>query len=147
MEWRAIVLACDRETLDTKAKCVALALSTHMDTNGASCFPSLSTLERETSLSRTAVCKALNMIERAGLIERVRGGPVTATRYRACSAQGALGVVREAHSGSARGAPESDQESVKSLSTRAHARAGRKTGRARTRDDDTTDPDLLAYDQ
>jgi len=48
--------------LGANAKLVAFVLSTHMDVNGTSCFPSLTTLQHETSLSRRAVCHALDRV-------------------------------------------------------------------------------------
>jgi hypothetical protein len=136
MEWRVLILATE---LPWTAKLVALVLSTHMDVNGASCFPSLTTIARESGLSRRAVVYALDKLEAAGCIERVRGGRGKPTRYRASSARGALPtgsqLVHTVHSTSARGAPESDQESAKSLSTRADARVPKKKGRASARPD------------
>lgn len=147
MEWRGLIVACDRETLDAKAKCVALVLSTHMDANGASCFPSLSTLQSEASLGRAAVVAALKTLQAAGFIVKAPGGPTTSNRYVATSSRGELGVVQISHVGSSPGEPESDQESAKSLSTRAGARAGKRKGRASALPNDNIGADLLAYDQ
>jgi Helix-turn-helix domain len=124
VQWRAAIIESE---LPSPAKLVALVLSTHMDRNGGSCFPSLTTIEREASLSRSAVCYALKRLEKSALIKRVPGGPTTPTRYRA-SAPGALGVVHEVHSGSAPGAPEDVHEDVHNPSARVRAR---ETKRAR----------------
>jgi DNA-binding MarR family transcriptional regulator len=137
--------------LSANARLVALVLSTHMDRNGGSCFPSITTLAREADLSRRAVQYALDQIEQAGLVTRVKGGRGKATRYRATSAGRALvqgsQLVHDVHPTSARGAHEDVQESVHTSSTRAGARAGRKKGRANAPTTYDIDPDLLAYDQ
>jgi DNA-binding MarR family transcriptional regulator len=144
IEWRTKVLESE---LGWTARLVALVLSTHMDRGGGSCFPSLTTLTRESGLSRRAVCYALDKIEQAGLVERVRGGRGRPTHYRATSARGALvgesqlvhdvhQVVHVVHRTSARGAPEDVQEGVHKDAhnykprKRADARSSRKGARA-----------------
>jgi Helix-turn-helix domain len=131
VQWRAAIIESE---LPSAAKLVALVLSTHMDRNGGSCFPSLTTIEREASLSRSAVCYALKRLEKSALIKRVPGGPTSTTRYRA-SAPGALGAVHEVHSGSAPGAPEDVHEDVHNplrARTRARGREGARAGGARS---------------
>src|SRR5690348_8838842 len=76
--------------LGSSAKLVAYTLSLHMNSDGASCFPSLTTLAREANLSRRTVVTALDELEHAGLVERARGGRGRPTRYRATSATTAL---------------------------------------------------------
>lgn len=136
-----MVLARERHELGVNAKCVALVLSTHMDVNGGSCFPSLTTLQGETSLGRTAVCAALDQLEQEGLIERVRSRPKP-TRYRATSSRGELALVRVANPASSRGEHESDQESDHTSSARASARTKRGGARA-----DGAHPDSTYLDQ
>ena len=129
--WRVLILASD---LPSNAKLTGLTLSVHMDRNGSRCWPSITTLARETGLSRRAVHYALDQIEQAGLVERVRGGRGKSTRYRATSARGALlhdpQLVHAVHPTSARGAHEDVQEDVKNLYGRANARRKRKGTRA-----------------
>jgi hypothetical protein len=60
IEWRAQVIASE---LGSSARLVALVLSLHMDRNGGSCFPSITTLQREASLARSTVCNALKEID------------------------------------------------------------------------------------
>jgi hypothetical protein len=143
VEWRQLVLASE---LGWTARLVALTLSTHMDRNGGSCFPSLTTLERETRLSRRGICYALDELEQAGLLDRkrARGKP---TRYRATSAHRALALVHTVHPTSAHGAPEDVQESVHTSPGRAHARRKKEGARAAGARPDKIDPDLLAYDR
>jgi hypothetical protein len=112
IEWRAAILA---SRLKPSARLVALVLSTHMDSDGGSCFPSLTTLAREAGLSRRGVCYALCELEQARLVERARGDRGRATRYHAASAHGALvqtlhHVVQTVHPRDARLAPEDVQE-------------------------------------
>jgi hypothetical protein len=95
VRWRGLIIESE---LPSPAKLVALVLSTHMDRDGGSCFPSLTTIAQESGLGRSTVCRALDQIEGAGLIERVRGGTVRGgsprlTRYRATSPTAGLGVV------------------------------------------------------
>lgn len=60
---------------------VGLTLSLHMDRDGGSCWPSLTTLANETGLSRRTVIRALNTLDAEGYIKRARGGPGRPTRY------------------------------------------------------------------
>ncbi|MCP3880446.1 MAG: helix-turn-helix domain-containing protein, partial [Sulfitobacter sp.] len=73
--------AWGRQGLTPAQRLVLLALAEHADDHGESCFPSLGLLERMTELSRRGITKALNGLDGA-LIERDRGGPHRATRYR-----------------------------------------------------------------
>ena len=61
--WRGAI--CDSD-LPPITRLVALTLSLHMNERGGSCFPSVTTLQRETGLSRNAVLKALRSLETAG---------------------------------------------------------------------------------
>ncbi len=81
MSRRARDWAWGRHGLTLAQRLVLLALAEHADDQGASCFPSLGLLERMTELSRRGITKALNGLDGA-LIERDRGGPRRATRYR-----------------------------------------------------------------
>jgi hypothetical protein len=125
IEWRALILASE---LAPSAKLTALALSTHMDRSGGSCFPSLTTIARETGLARRTVCYALDGLQRAGLLERVRSGRGKPTRYRATSAHAALPLVQQVHLTSALSAPEDVHEGVQKISGRAHARRNSERG-------------------
>jgi hypothetical protein len=92
-EWRASLPASD---LSAKARLVAFTMSVHWERNGGTCSSSVATLARETALSYRAVQYALAELDRAGFVERERGGRGKPTRYRRSSARGAL--VREASS-------------------------------------------------
>jgi hypothetical protein len=81
MSCRARDWAWRRKGLTLAQRVVLLALAEHADENGASCFPSLGLLERMTELSRRGITKALSGLD-GTLIERDRGGPGRATRYR-----------------------------------------------------------------
>jgi Helix-turn-helix domain len=129
-----MILASD---LGSSARLVALVLSTHMNRNGGSCYPSLTTLERETGLARKTVWKSIDALETAGLLTRERSrGRVT--RYRALGASGTYSVgapgTQLGAQGNELGAnrhPEDVQEDVQEdvpTSLRANAR-GRKKGR------------------
>ena len=132
-----MILASD---LGSSARLVALVLSTHMDRNGASCFPSLTTLERETGLSRKTVWKSIDKLEEAGLLTRERGRG-RSTRYRALGAPvtysvGASGTQLGAQ-GNELGAPvhpedvqEDVQKDVTSLRANARKRKNARRGRA-----------------
>jgi DNA-binding transcriptional ArsR family regulator len=128
-------------SLPSTARLVALVLSTHMNGAGGSCFPSLTTIARESGLSRSTVCGALAELEGGELVERSRR-PGRVTHYRATSPAGGLALVRQANQpvrepdGSSPGAgPEDVQEDVHkdvTTSTRANART-RKKGAAKAR--------------
>jgi DNA-binding transcriptional MocR family regulator len=120
--WRTIIRESD---VRSSARLVALMLSTHMDRNGGSCFPSLTTLSGETGLGRSTVCRALNELDSAGLIRRVRQGRGRPTRYLATSPATGLPVVPQRDSGSPALAPEDVQEDVHTSSRAPAARAGR----------------------
>jgi DNA-binding transcriptional MocR family regulator len=132
IRWRSLIVASDN--LTSNARLVAFVLSTHMDRNGGSCFPSITTLQREAGVARSTVCRALNQLEREGLLERARGGRGRPTRYRATSATGVLvdvELVPQADSTSATGVPEDVQEGVQNIFTRADARSKGKRARAK----------------
>ena len=148
--WRRMLFESE---LGSSARLVALALSTHMDRDGGSCFPSLTLQQRETRLARSTVCTALDEIERARLVMRTRGGRGRPTRYRPTSPLTGLPlvrspnqVVRSPDSTSPLTGPEDVQEDVHNFSTRARARGKRKSAR-RTRAK-STDPweGIEAYD-
>jgi hypothetical protein len=125
IEWRRLILASE---LRPSARLIAFALSTHMDSDGGSCFPSLTRLQRETGLSRSGVILALAELERASLIERVRGGRGRPTRYRATSPLTGLPVVHSVDPTSALSGPEDVQEDAHNYSGRAHARRKKERG-------------------
>lgn len=60
--------------LNTTQKFVLLALADHADSEGGSIFPSVETVARKCSLSRSAVEKAIRALEGQGLLIRVREG-------------------------------------------------------------------------
>jgi DNA-binding transcriptional MocR family regulator len=121
------------------ARLVALVLSMHMDRNGGSCFPSLTTLARESGLGRSTVVRALAQIEEAGLIQRVGGSHGKPTRYQARSPTTGLLVVPQRDGAvpqRASAAGHKDvQESVHNISNRAQARKQRKGRTAGARSD------------
>jgi DNA-binding transcriptional ArsR family regulator len=129
-EWRRQVLASE---LGSSARLVALVLSTHMNGDGASCWPGQRRLARETALARSTVRAALDELERAGFIDRDQR-PGRTTRYRASGPTIGPPLGRSsAHTGPTIG-PEDVQEGVQGPSggalTRARrgelARAGRR---------------------
>jgi hypothetical protein len=124
IEWRQTVIGSG---IESSARLVALVLSMHMNRNGGSCFPSLTTLQRETGLSRTCVCKALKELEAAKLIERLRS-PGRVTHYLATSPLSGLPLVRSADSTSPPDVPEDVQEDVHNPSPRVRA-GGKEQGR------------------
>jgi DNA-binding transcriptional MocR family regulator len=140
IEWRTLVR--DSRLVGKNAKFVALVLSTHMDSDGGSCFPSLSTLSRETGLARSTVCAALDELERTRLVRRVRGGRGRPTRYLATSPPSGLPLVRPADSTSPPSGPEDVHEDVQKISGRAGARR-----RQRARAGAGARPDLSYLDQ
>jgi DNA-binding FadR family transcriptional regulator len=145
--WRTQILASDVAAVPASARLVALVLSTHMDRNGGSCFPSVTTIAREAGLGRSTVFRALEALERADYVERLRGGRGRPNRYRATSPTVGLLVVPERDATSAGAGHEDVQEDVHKFSPRAVARAGRRKPRARGRPDNSIDPDLARYDQ
>lgn len=56
------------------AKLVGYTLATHMDGNGGSCFPGLTLVAREASISERSARKAIRELETAGLVRTARGG-------------------------------------------------------------------------
>jgi hypothetical protein len=74
VQWRGLVVGSD---VGKSARLVAFVLPTHMDRNGGSCFPSLTTISRESGLARSTVCIALTELASAKLVERVPGGSGT----------------------------------------------------------------------
>jgi hypothetical protein len=59
--------------MSPSAKSVLISLADNANDHGY-CWPSLSTICRRTCLGKTAVCSALNLLERSGLITRVSEG-------------------------------------------------------------------------
>lgn len=78
--WRSAI--CDSD-LQAPARHVALTLSLHMNERGDSCFPSITTLEKETGLSRTTVCKHMKTLEEGEWLRRESGSKGRSTRYTA----------------------------------------------------------------
>jgi hypothetical protein len=77
--WRDLIQKSD---LPPTARHVALNLSTHMNLNGGSCFPSLETQASETGLHKSTVVRSLNLLEWAEYLERFPGGGAgIPTRY------------------------------------------------------------------
>jgi DNA-binding transcriptional MocR family regulator len=114
--WRSAI--CDSE-LPPSARHVALTLSLHMNERGGSCFPSISTLEAESGLSRNTVLTALRQLEDGGWITVKRSdravnrytatlpaGAITALGEAAASATTAPGVARPSRQGGATTAPD-----------------------------------------
>ena len=69
LRWRSMVLS-DAGPATSGARFVLLALSTYMDSDGASCFPSIETLAQATQLSDKTVRTHLAAAERVGWITR-----------------------------------------------------------------------------
>jgi hypothetical protein len=86
IEWRTALRNSD---LTWKAKLVGFVLSTHMDSDGGSCFPAVPTVGREASMSERSVQAGLRELERAGLVVtgqrggRHHGGGYASNTYRA----------------------------------------------------------------
>lgn len=80
--WRRAVLAAPE--LNHAAKLVACALAEHMDADGGSCYPSVTTLAGETAQDRRTVQRALRALEASGWITRAEGrGRGHSSRYAA----------------------------------------------------------------
>jgi DNA-binding transcriptional MocR family regulator len=126
VQWRTLVVTSE---VGAMPRAVAHVLSTHMDRNGGSCFPSLTTIARESGLARSTVCKALNELEVAKLIQRDRGGPKRSTRYLATSPPDGLPLVRLTDSGSP---PHGHEDVPKDVHTSraASRRRGKRSGGA-----------------
>ena len=69
--WRSAI--CDSD-LKSSTKCVLFALSFYMNERGSSCFPSQSTLAKDTSLSERAVRNSLKEAAEEGWIIRKSAG-------------------------------------------------------------------------
>lgn len=69
VKWRKAVLGPDGPPSPT-TRAVLLVLSTHMDEQGGSCFPSADLLAKETRLSKRAVVKHIQFAIAEGWIER-----------------------------------------------------------------------------
>ena len=113
-----------------------------MDRNGASCFPSLTRIQREANLARSTVCSALDQLESARFIARARGGssesqpaiaqPVRSPDYHEFDHRTQL--VRPSN-------PRTSHEDAHTPPTRAtrarvEARAGARAERAHTEEED-----------
>ena len=69
--WRDAVTQAD---LEPNTKYILLVLSLYMDERGGSCYPTIDTLVKDSSLARGTVIKHLNLAEEAGFILRRRHG-------------------------------------------------------------------------
>ena len=69
--------------LGPSARLVAFVLSTHMDRNGGSCFPSITTIQRETGYGARPFAARSTELERAGLDRAAPGRRDRPTRYAA----------------------------------------------------------------
>ena len=65
---------------DATANHVLRVLASYADEAGE-CYPSLRTLADQTQLNKATVCRALDRLEAAGLIRRMRGDRLNATHY------------------------------------------------------------------
>ena len=126
VQWRGLIV---RSELRPSARHVALTLSLHMDSNGGSCFPSLTRLAEETGWARSTVCISLDELERACFItrRRRRGRP---THYLATSPATGLPLVRRPDATSPGAGPEDVQADVHNPYARVRARGGRENARA-----------------
>lgn len=68
------------EGMEPMEKLVLLALADHADDAGL-CWPSITTLESRTGMSRATVCRKLAALETAGHIVRDQGSFRNSTRY------------------------------------------------------------------
>lgn len=130
--WREAIQKSD---LKPVCRLVAYALSMHMNGDCGSCFPSQSTLARETGLSTRAVQMAIAELERRGYLRVERGGSpkggkravsryvgtlpmhvvhgsALANRVQGSGTTGAYGASQPLHDAHATGAPGA-QEDVK----------------------------------
>src|ERR1700694_2761904 len=78
--WRSAIAESD---LGSTTKLVAFALSLHMNERGGSCFPSIQTLARETSLGVSTVREHIGKLESADWLLRKIGGGRKSNRYTA----------------------------------------------------------------
>lgn len=98
--WRSAI-ASPECALSSTARLVALTLSLHMNERGASCFPSVATLAKETGLSDRSVQKSIALLEADGWLEvkqggSPRGGRRAANTYRAAFPESYLNEAGEA---------------------------------------------------
>ena len=75
LDWQQIII---KETdLPASAKLIAVCLAMYMNRGKDVAWPSLATIQGNTSLSRATVCKYLDLLDSEGWISRQRGGPIT----------------------------------------------------------------------
>ena len=68
--------------LPTTRKMILAVLAKHADDDGGSCYPSLNRIAKYSGCHRATVIRELAQLEEQGLIERTRGRPSVANRYR-----------------------------------------------------------------
>lgn len=69
--WRSAIVDSD---LPSTTKLAALCLSLHMNERGGSCFPSLETLAKESSLGVSSIKRSLKLLDERGWLLRKPGG-------------------------------------------------------------------------
>jgi hypothetical protein len=85
LEWLTAVAAAGE--LDVYAKAVTLSLLAHMNAEGE-CWPSVETIRREGSVSKTTAIRRLNQLEQLGYLQRISRGRRQSRRYLACVPSG-----------------------------------------------------------
>lgn len=90
--WR---MAVQRSDLHATSRNVAWTLSTHMNREGGSCWPSINRVARESGLSRRTVQRHVVLLEVEGWlrVERSKGGQNATHRYQATFPPGLNGVT------------------------------------------------------
>lgn len=112
--------ACWPLQMPPTAKAVLISLADNANDAGH-CWPSLTTIAERTCVSRRAVIDAVDYLERAGAVARVRGGPGRSTYYQITPAAFNASVRQESARKAARDADMVQMPHQGKCRTRANA--------------------------
>lgn len=145
IQWRALLM--ETSELSPTELLVGFVLSTHMDRNGGSCFPGISTVAAEAHCSRRQAQGSVRKLERLGLLDtKVGGGRGRPNRYRINSAAVALFSTKRAQYTTQKGTAQEDvQEDVHNFSSTRKQRAQKKTQKKKGARAYGATPEHLAY--